>query len=151
MDGCPVGYRLGDQVFHRNFAERFCVGSRLRHLKKYANFFCKIFGLVAALCEVGLVASLCERRCAKALIGSGGHRHSAAIALRDQESAHLPFIPFFFCAFARGNLYTPAPFTTAASLPIHSSYLSVFSRKGAKAQSFSESRNPDSSGKTVYR
>ena len=66
MDGCPVGYRLGDQVFHRNFAERFCVGSRLRHLKKYANFFCKIFGLVAALCEVGLVGSLCERRCAKA-------------------------------------------------------------------------------------
>jgi len=51
------------------------------------------------------------------------------------------------CAFARGNLYTPAPFTTAASLPIHSSWLRVVSLKGEKAQSFLESRNPDSFGK----
>ena len=68
-----------------------------------------------------------------------------------QLSAFLPSLPLRLCAFARGNLYTPAPFTTAASLPIHSSWLRVFSRKDEKAKSFSESKNPDSFGKTVYR
>ncbi len=64
---------------------------------------------------------------------------------------HSSHLPLRLSAFARGNLYTPAPFTTAASLPIHSSWLRVFSRKDEKAQSFSESKNPDSFGKTVYR
>ena len=60
--------------------------------------------------------------------------------LRIYHESHLPLR---LCAFARGNLYSLAPLTADASLPIHSSRLRVFSRKGAKAQSFSESSNTD--------
>ena len=63
--------------------------------------------------------------------------------IKNPRIYHSSHLALRLCVFARGNLYTTAPLTAAASLPIHSSRLRVFSRKGAKAQSFSELRNSE--------
>ena len=63
--------------------------------------------------------------------------------IKNPRIYHSSHLPLRLCVFARGNLYTTAPLTAAASLPIHSSRLRVFSRKGAKTQSFSELRNSE--------